>query len=393
MKTLLPKQIEEGAEIQSPNRTGIPIQSGQGVRRSSGQHYNSVQVPYTSEKPAPQAAAGAAQPQLDDKKKESVETADTRTASTDVQEAPVGARFPVPPPKISVPPEFLPFGESAAWYGSVHDGTVGSVYFEHGRLRLFHVHGPAVEKVRGSVVRYLIKVNDGLNKDETRSAFETAKDELIQRHKDHAYVPSTDPISIGNCFVYALSGKDPFPSIPPEMGKGSRLFEIHLSGGRYQGHHKSRGGIERLDAKWTDPGQESALNLSGLFCAVELAEEITKKMEQYFRKYGYKKTIPPDQAVEQIQKVINSIVVPPEGTHADAASSAVISQRAAIASNMKKRFTADVIENYLEQARAEVIPDLNKMAQKFGVSLGNEALKVSGVMPVEPLDPARDSKV
>lgn len=443
MEAQLLKQKAEGAEVQKPNLTGIPTQMKLNFERRSGLSFDDVRVHYNSDKPAQlgalaytqgnqvhvgpgqehhlphelghviQQKAGRVrptrwigglpindQPELEreaglapvqcmpsparqdviqkqpdpeeeqEEEEEQAEEAENREQAEEREEenADVSAD------------EFLPFGENSAWYGSVHDNLVGSIYFEHGRLRLIHDFGPQVERVKdeaqdADIVRYLILSNDDTQANSIANQLQALYSE------PDAESTAGSILEIDGCRIYQLSDNTSISqlNLTPDTIANARLFEIYLSGGQCYASHLSRGGIAQLPSKWTDPAQGSATNLSTLTYAVTIAEQVSRQMAQcYIRVMAYTANDPAviDYFSQNGISIANDIfcAYPPGRQQGDVF--------AAIQRQINEIMSPQGIGAALGKALSEEFGD---QPLRFGGFLGNKILRASGQLSRENL--------
>ncbi len=427
MEARLLKQKMEGPEVKKPNLTGIPTQMKLNFEQRSGLSFDDVRVHYSSDKPARlgalaytqgnevymgpgqerhlshelghvvQQKAGRVRPTgwigglpLNDQP-ELEREADR--APVQCMPAPGGQdvvqRQPDPEEEEEedVGQAVLPFGDSSAWYGSIHDGYVGSMYLEHGRLRLIHDFGPEAEQTKDEakhtdVVRYLIlSDNDDL--------VNLVANQLIKLY-DTGAAPAIDSMqTILGCSVYPLSDSASLArlGLSPEEMAAARLFEIYLSDGECRADHMSRGGIAQLPPKWTDPTQGSKENLSALTYAVSIAELVSKQMAQC-----YKNIIPnilinsPEAASNLSQtgilvatRIINSAYSDQQSEIADK-----------LLGEINQVMSEETMRNAIEVSIYEDYEEYDYRPLRFGGFLGNKILRASNLLTLENLGFAVD---
>lgn len=423
MKAQLWRQKTEAAEAKKPNLTGIPAQMKLNFERRSGLSFDDVRVHYNSDKPARlgalaytqgtqihvgpghesslphelghvvQQKAGRVRPTrwiggLPVNDRPELEREADRAPA---QRIPAAGGLDVvqrqPDPEEEEEEEQtgpLPFGDSSAWYGSVHDGYVGSMYLEHGRLRLIHGFGPAVEQTKDEaqdtdIVRYLILSNDD---DQANSV----ADQLTVLY-DAGTAPTIGSMQIiEGCPVYLLANGASLTQLglSPEQMAEARLFEIYLSGGERYGDHISRGGIVQLPSKWTDPAEDSAKNLSALTYAVSIAEQVSKQMAQY-----YIDAIPgilansPEMATNLSQTGIPAV--------RGIIDSILPGQQEAIAAELRGKIDQVMSEETIKAAiSASLHEEYAYWPLRFGGFLGNKILRASNLLTLENLEFATD---
>lgn len=418
MEAQLQKQNTEGMEVKKPNLTGIPTQMKLDFERRSCLSFDDVRIHYNSEKPAQVRALAYTQGtqvyikpgqerylphelgHVAQQKLGLVRPTSTRfpnmNDSPELERNPEQLRFLSPRRSVfqtasarqgvvqRQPDEKdWPYDESSAGYASVHDGKVGSIYFGPGRLRLIHPHGPEISPIHNNggdkrALRYLIVP------DSSRSV-QNAQNKLKEFHKKKGWreIGQSGPVTIEGCIVYTLMEQNSIQNIPVEHRQNGKLFELffseqpaadgHPAGLKLTGRHPSRGGIDELPAKLTDPNQNSKENISLLTYAVALAQKITKGMTDYFAEYVEN----PDDTRAQTRQFIASIRL---------AEVDKISHSPTL--NIRHRIVLENIVNYFHNL---MTPDIfaaayqeatkihtEEQARRFGGFFGNQALRASG---------------
>lgn len=441
MTLQLQQKKAEGPEVKKPNLTGIPTQMKLDFERRSGLSFDDVRVHYNSDKPArlgalaytqgTQIHVGPGQERsLPHELGHVIQQKTGRVRPTrwigglPVNDQPELEREADLAPVQCMPArdrqgviqrlseeDYLPFSESAAWYASVHDEKVGSIYFEHGRLRLIHSHGPEMSPVRDDganlrSIRYLIVPNDdrlvrdvqGILKDRYAAHRNGAWREI-----DEAALRDAQPEVIEGCTVYTLSGKDPFEAIPEAHRERGRLFELFLAvqsgpvpdraGGAHAdgddrhlimvkriASHPSRGSIGKLPDHLTAPGKAAEVNLSVLTFAVKLAQKITQEMTTNFAE-GIEN--PQEHALNFIQELYTA-----EKAQMPEHSDLAIPLRTVL-NKIKNRFETGLTPENLNAAYRLALasgPRLEKQAQRFGGYFGNQAFRASGLIELLELE-------